>query len=82
MSVLSTILWVLLVIVGLVLMGLVLMHRGRGGGVSDLFGGGIASGIQSTGTGERNLTRITWGIAIAWGAIVVLLGLVTKYSVI
>ncbi len=79
MQVLETILWVMLVVTGLLLLGLVLMHRGRGGGMSDVFGGGLASGVQSSAVGERNLTRITWGVAIAWGMTVVLLGLVTKY---
>jgi len=69
----------MLVVTGLLLLGLVLMHRGRGGGMSDVFGGGIASGVQSSAVGERNLTRITWGVAIAWGMTVVLLGLITKY---
>lgn len=79
MQVLETILWVLLVVTSLLLLGLVLMHRGRGGGMSDVFGGGIASGVQSSAVGERNLTRITWGVAIAWAMTVVLLGLITKY---
>jgi preprotein translocase subunit SecG len=77
---LTTILWVLLAITGLLLIGLVLIHRGRGGGITDMFGGGIASGIQSSAVGERNLTRITWGVAIAWGLIVVLLGLISRFS--
>lgn len=80
MQVLETILWVMLVVTGLLLLGLVLMHRGRGGGMSDVFGGGIASGVQSSAVGERNLTRITWGVAVAWGMTVVLLGLITKYA--
>jgi len=79
-QVLETILWVMLVVTGLLLLGLVLMHRGRGGGMSDVFGGGIASGVQSSAVGERNLTRITWGVAVAWGMTVVLLGLITKYA--
>ena len=80
MQVLETILWVMLFVTGLLLLGLVLMHRGRGGGMSDVFGGGIASGVQSSAVGERNLTRITWGVAVAWGMTVVLLGLITKYA--
>jgi len=67
---------VLLAVLGLLIIGLVLIHRGRGGGITDMFGGGLASGIQSSAVGERNLTRITWGVAIAWGLIIVLLGLI------
>jgi preprotein translocase subunit SecG len=79
-DILTTILWVLLAITSIVLIGLVLIHRGRGGGITDMFGGGIASGIQSSAVGERNLTRITWGVAIAWGMVVVLLGLISRFS--
>jgi len=78
--ILTNILWVLLAILSLLLIGLVLIHRGRGGGITDMFGGGLASGIQSSAVGERNLTRITWGVGIAWGLVVVLLGLIARFS--
>lgn len=80
MEVLSTILWVLLGLLSIALIGLVLIHRGRGGGITDVFGGGIASGIQSSAVGERNLSRITWAVVIAWGMIIVLLGLIDRFS--
>jgi len=79
-QILTNILWVLLAITSLLMIGLVLIHRGRGGGITDMFGGGLASGIQSSAVGERNLTRITWGVAVAWGLIVVLLGLISRFS--
>jgi len=79
-NILEDTLWVLLAVLSVVLIGLVLIHRGRGGGITDMFGGGLASGIQSSAVGERNLTRITWGVAIAWGLIVVLLGLIARFS--
>jgi preprotein translocase subunit SecG len=78
-EILTTVLWVLLVTTNVLLVALVLIHRGRGGGITDVFGGGIASGIQSSAVGERNLSRITWGVAIAWAMSIVLLGLITKY---
>ena len=80
MDVLENILWVLLAILSLLLIGLVLIHRGRGGGITDMFGGGLASGIQSSAVGERNLTRITWGVAIFWALVVTLLGLISRFS--
>lgn len=79
MEILSTTLWVVLVVTSLALIGLVLVHRGRGGGITDVFGGGIASGIQSSAVGERNLSRITWGVAVAWAMCIVLLGLITRF---
>lgn len=81
MHVLIVTLWSLLVATSVAVIGLVLLHQGRGGGISDMFGGGLASGIQSSGSGEKNLGRITWGVVIVWGIVIVLLGLVTKYNV-
>ena len=80
MHTLNVTLWALLVVTSVTIIGLVLLHRGRGGGISDMFGGGLASGIQSTGSGEKNLGRITWGVVIVWAIVIVLLGLITKYS--
>ena len=80
MEFLTNTLWVLLAITSLLIIGLVLIHRGRGGGITDMFGGGLASGIQSSAVGERNLTRITWGVAVFWGLIVVLLGLIARFA--
>ena len=81
MHVLVVTLWSVLVATSLAIIGLVLLHQGRGGGISDMFGVGLASGIQSSGSGEKNLGRITWGVVIVWGIVIVLLGLVTKYNV-
>ncbi len=79
-DILETTLWVLLVVLSVVIIGLVLTHRGRGGGITDMFGGGLASGIQSSSVGERNLTRITWGAAILWVLVIVLLGLIQRFA--
>jgi len=43
----------------------VLMHSGRGGGLSDMFGGGGGAALGST-SAERNLTRITTAFALVW----------------
>ena len=48
--------------VGLVF--LVLMHSGRGGGMSDLLGGSIGSAAQGSTVVERNLDRITVAVAL------------------
>lgn len=80
MEILENVLWGLLVVTSILIVGLVLIHRGRGGGITDMFGGGIASGIQSSAVGERNLTRITWIVAVVWVMIIVLLGLITRFS--
>ena len=51
----------------------VLMHSGRGGGLSDMFGGGGGAALGST-SAERNLTRITTVLALIWIFTVVALG--------
>ena len=76
MTIISWTLGVLLVITNLLLMLLVLLHRGRGGGLSDLFGGGFSSSLGGSSLAERNLDRITIAVAIIWGASVIGLGLV------
>jgi preprotein translocase subunit SecG len=52
----------------------VLMHSGRGGGLSDMFGGGGAAALGSA-AAERNLNRITTVLAAVWVLTVVALGL-------
>ncbi|MGO4257713.1 preprotein translocase subunit SecG [Marmoricola sp. RAF53] len=69
---------VLLVITSLLMIVLVLLHKGRGGGLSDMFGGGVSSGLGGSSVAERNLDRITVGIGLVWFACVVGLGLLLK----
>ena len=69
---------VLLVLTSLLLVPLVLLHKGKGGGLSDMFGGGITSSAGSSGVAERNLNRITIGTALLWTAIIILLGLIER----
>ena len=69
---------VLLVLTSLLLILLVLLHKGRGGGLSDMFGGGMSSGLGGSSVAERNLDRITVGAGIIWAACVVALGLLMK----
>lgn len=69
---------VLLVLTSLLLIPLVLLHKGKGGGLSDMFGGGITSSAGSSGVAERNLNRITVGTALVWTTIIVLLGLIER----
>ena len=56
----------------------ILLHKGKGGGLSDMFGGGISSSAGSSGVAERNLDRITVAVAIVWTITIVGLGLVAK----
>ena len=52
-------------IASLFLIVFVLLHSGKGGGLSDMFGGG--GGLSGGTTVERNLDRITIATAIVFG---------------
>jgi preprotein translocase subunit SecG len=60
---------------------LVLLHKGRGGGLSDMFGGGVSSSLGGSSIAERNLDRLTVGIGIVWISCILALGLMLAYKV-
>ena len=66
---------VVLIAVSLLLVVLILLHRGKGGGLSDLFGGGVSSTLAGSSVVERNLDRITIVAGLVWFGCVVGLGL-------
>ena len=67
-----------LIIVSGLLILLVLLHKGKGGGLSDMFGGGISSSLGGSSAAERNLDRITIGLGVVWAALIIGLGLLLK----
>jgi preprotein translocase subunit SecG len=80
-SVVRIILQVLLVITSLFLTLLILMHKGRGGGLSDMFGGGASSSLGSSGVAERNLNRFTIAMGLLWSVVIILLGILERFNV-
>ena len=81
MDILEFVMQVVLGITSLLLTLLILLHKGRGGGLSDMFGGGMTSAMGSSGLAERNLNRFTVVLGIAWFFSIVVLGLLTKFGV-
>jgi preprotein translocase subunit SecG len=79
-EVLEIVLQILLGITSLLLTLLILLHKGRGGGMSDMFGGGMTSSLGSSGVAERNLNRFTVVLGLTWGMVIIGLGLVTRFS--
>jgi preprotein translocase subunit SecG len=71
---------ILLVLTSFILIGLVLLHKGRGGGLSDMFGGGVSSSLGGSSVAEKNLDRLTVGIGVIWFACIVALGLILAYQ--
>ena len=82
MEILQVVLQVILGITSLLLTLLILLHRGRGGGLSDMFGGGVTSNLGASGVAERNLNRITVILGVVWISSIIILGLITKFSAV
>ena len=80
MEIVQVILQVILGLTSLLLTLLILLHRGRGGGLSDMFGGGVTSNLGASGVAERNLNRITVFLGILWLLCIVVLGLITRFT--
>jgi preprotein translocase subunit SecG len=69
LATLSVVTWVYIVIEAMAAVGLIfliLMHSGKGGGLSDMFGGSVGSAAQGSTVVERNLDRITVTVAIVF----------------
>ena len=59
---------ILLLITSVLLVLLVLLHKGKGGGLSDLFGGGVSSSLGGSSIAERNLDKITYIVVVVWAS--------------
>lgn len=81
-DIIELVMQIFLVLFSVLLTLLILMHKGKGGGLSDMFGGGLTQNAGTSGVAEKNLNRWTVIIALLWVAIVIALGLMTKFGVI
>jgi preprotein translocase subunit SecG len=70
---------VILIITSVVMVMLVLLHKGKGGGLSDLFGGGVTSTLGSSSVVERNLDRLTLFFGVIWFICIVALDWVVNH---
>jgi preprotein translocase subunit SecG len=70
---------IILIITSLVMVLLVLLHKGKGGGLSDMFGGGVSSTLGSSSVVERNLDRITVFFGVLWFVCIIGLGLLINH---
>jgi preprotein translocase subunit SecG len=75
-----TLIVILLITSGLLTL-LILLHRGKGGGLSSMFGGGVSSNLAGSSVAEKNLDRYTVLVGIIWIACVVGLGLWLKLAI-
>ena len=68
-------LMLLLLITSVLLTVLVLLHKGKGGGLSSMFGGGVSSNLAGSSVAEKNLDRYTVLVGIVWFACIIGFGL-------
>lgn len=80
MTALKITLQVIVVLLSFVLTLLILMHKGKGGGLSDMFGGGLTQNAGTSGVAEKNLNRWTVIIALVWLALIIGLDMMTKFN--
>jgi preprotein translocase subunit SecG len=71
---------IVLIITSALMVLLVLLHKGKGGGLSDLFGGGISSSLGGSSVVERNLDRLTIGTGVIWFVSIIALGLLFAHG--
>mgnify|MGYP001484348577 CR=1 FL=1 len=69
---------IVLIITSVLLVLLILLHRGRGGGLSSLFGGGVQSSLAGSTVVEKNLDRLTLFVLAIWLIAVIGTGLLLK----
>ena len=80
MDAVRIVLQVLLVLSSLVLTLFILLHKGKGGGLSDMFGGGMSTSLGGSSVAERNLDRFTVAVATVWAASIIGLGLLARFA--
>jgi preprotein translocase subunit SecG len=69
---------IILVLTSVLMILLVLLHKGKGAGLSDLFGGGVSSNYGGSSVVEKNLDRITIVVGGLWFTSIVALSLLLK----
>jgi preprotein translocase subunit SecG len=69
---------ILLMITSTLLVILILLHRGKGGGLSSLFGGSVSSSLSGSSVVEKNLDRLTIFSGLLWAICIIGLGLLLK----
>ena len=71
---------IVLVLTSTLLIVLILLHRGKGGGLSSMFGGGVSSSLSGSSVVEKNLNRLTVFTALIWTVCIVALGILIKVA--
>ncbi|NHN54909.1 preprotein translocase subunit SecG [Calidifontibacter sp. DB0510] len=80
MDILRIALQALVVISSLFLVLLILLHKGKGGGLSDMFGGGVSSSLSGSSVAEKNLNKLTVIAGLLWIVAILGLGLIVRFQ--
>jgi len=80
LDILRVVLQIVLGITSLLLTMLILLHKGQGGGMSQMFGGGMSSSMASSGVAQKNLDRFTVILGIVWVLTIITLGLLMRFN--
>ena len=75
-----TFLSIVLVVASVLMIVLVLLHKGKGGGLSNMFGGGVSSSLGGSAVVEKNLDRLTVICGLVWAVCIIALGLLLKQT--
>jgi preprotein translocase subunit SecG len=78
--VIELVLNIILVLASVLLVVLILLHRGKGGGLSSMFGGAVSSSLAGSSVVERNLNRLTVFCGVVWAVCIVGIGILLKVS--
>lgn len=71
----------MLILTSVLLTALVLLHKGKGGGLSSMFGGGVSSNLAGSSVAEKNLDRYTILVGLIWFACIIAFGLWLRTTV-
>ena len=69
---------IVLLVSSLLMILLVLLHKGKGGGLSNMFGGGVSSSLGGSAVVEKNLDRLTIICGLVWSVCIIALNLLLK----
>ena len=80
MEILQIVLQVVIVVTSILCVMFVLLNKGKGGGLSDMFGGGMTQSLNTSGAAQKNVVRMTTALALVWVLAVVGYALVLRFA--
>ncbi|MFI7496014.1 preprotein translocase subunit SecG [Kocuria sp. M4R2S49] len=80
MDILQNVLLAIIVVTSLLAVLLVLLNKGKGGGLSDMFGGGMTQSLNTSGVAQKNLVRLTTATAVVWALSIAAYALTMRFA--